>query len=257
MQRFFFIILINFISVIASAKCANNGIYILSTSPALNKNGLIILEFYASSQSLIPDLNKKYAIYLQSGKNKIKLLVTEILKGEFQLTQVVLKPNSELLENETYTLFIDNLPKFEKNPGRYNEQAHKLENLTFKISAIDIDAPILENSITESKKTIEHFGCGPEEWVYFNIAGQDKSELFVRASVKNKSTGKTTDYILPIKNGQVKIGHGMCSGAFYFDPDDEYEVTFLLFDQSGNINKPAKTISFDSPTNQNASSEQE
>lgn len=249
MRHITLIILTFFIATIASAKCASSGIYCLSKSTTLNKNGLIILEFYASSQSLIPDLNKKYPIYLKSSNGKVQLNIIETLKGEMSLTQIILKPASELKADGIYTLQIDNLPKYERKPERYNSLSNKREELTFKISnSVDIDLPILTSTPTEQKKTLVYYGCGPESWVYFTIAGQDKSELFVRANVKNKATGKVTTYILDIENGFVKVGHGMCSGAFHFDNGDNFEVSFQLFDQSGNTSSLTKALAFTKPT---------
>lgn len=243
------IILTFFIATLASAKCANSGIYCLSKSTTFNKNGLIILEFYASSQSLIPDLNKKYPIYLKSSNGKVQLNIIETLLGEMSVTQIVLKPVSELKVDEIYSLQIDNLPKYERKPERYNSSSNKWEQLTFKVSnTIDNDVPTLNGTPSEQKKTLVYYGCGPAKWVYFTIAGQDKSELFVRAIVKNKATGKITTYILSIENGSVKVGHGMCSGAFHFDNGDNFEVSFQLYDQSGNRSSMTSTIAFSKPT---------
>jgi hypothetical protein len=249
-MRLILVILAVFGSAIASAHCGGNGIELLSKRSTLNKNGLILLEFYASSQNLISDLNKKYPVYLRSAKGKVSLFVIEILKGEFRVTQVVLKPGSELLENEIYKLYIDNLPADERMPGQYNRKLQKWETPSFTITNyFDYELPDLSCTPVETKKSFGRFGCGPSRVVYFQLSGQDKSELFVRASVKNKTTGKTTDYILEIKDGFVEIGHGMCSGAFHFDNGDNYEVTFCLFDQSGNKGGVTKAIGFTKPNN--------
>lgn len=238
-----------FITTIASAKCTSSGIYCLSKSSTLNKNGLIILEFYASSQSLIPGLNNKYPIYLKSSKGKVPLNIIETLQGEMSVTQIVLKPGLELITGEIYALQIGNLPKHERKPELYNSASKKWEQFTFKITnSVDKDMPVWNDLPTEKKKTFDYFGCGPASWVYFNISAQDESELFARASVKNKTTGLTTTYILNIENGSVKVGHGMCSGAFHFDNGDNFEVTFQLFDQSGNKSSTTKPISFTRPT---------
>ena len=248
MRHISLIILTFFIATLASAKCAINGIYCLSKSSTLNKNGLIILEFYASSQSLISDLNKKYPIYLKSFYGKIQLNVIETLTGEMHLTQIVLKPTTELKVGEIYTLQIDNLPKYERRLGRYNSLSNKWESLTFNVNnSEDNDIPTLSSTPTEQKKSLVYYGCGPASWVFFNITGQDKSELFVRANVKNKMTGKVTTYILVIENGLSKVGHGMCSGAFHFDNGDNFEITFQLFDQSGNKSALTNTIYFTRP----------
>ena len=249
MRHITLIILTFFIATLTSAKCANNGIYCLSKSSTLNKNGLVILEFYASSQLLISDLNKKYPIYLKSSNGKIQLNVVETLTGEMRLTQIVLKPTTELEVGEIYTLQIDNLPKNEGKLRRYNSSSNKWESLTFKVNNfVDNDIPTLSNTPTEQKKSLVHYGCGPASWVSFTITGQDKSELFVRANVRNQVTGKVTTYILVIENGLTKVGHGMCSGAFRFDNGDNFEITFQLFDQSGNKSALTNTISFTRPT---------
>jgi hypothetical protein len=242
-------ILTFFITTIASAMCMSSGIYCLNESRILNKNGLIILEFYGTSQSLVSGLNKNYPIYLKTGNSRIQLNVLEVLKGEFKLTQVVLKPISELMTDNTYSLEIDKLPKFENKPDVYDTLTHKFESLTFKVSTIvDNEKPIFNLEPTEQKKSLVYYGCGPASWVYFTITGQDQSELFVKANVKNKVTGKVTAYILAIENGLTKVGHGMCSGAFHFDKSENFEVTFQLLDQSGKTSALSNTITFKKPT---------
>jgi hypothetical protein len=248
MKYIFLSILIAFTFTNSSARCGSHGIYSISKSSTLNKNGLIILEFYAYSQSYVEELNKKHPIYLKSKNGKVTLLPIEVLKGEMQITQVVLKPASELIENDEYTLYIDNLPEYEKL-DRYNERLGKWERIMFQISnLIDTEAPILLNQPSVQKKTMVQYGCGPARWVHIALAGQDKSELFVKTIVENKLTGHTTTYILSIENGVVRVGHGMCSGAFSFIINNEYNVSFQLFDQSGNTSNLTKALSFTEPT---------
>ena len=236
---------------IASAKCASNGIYCLSTSSKLNRNGLIILEFYASSQHLVPGLNQKHQIYLTSRGKKVHLMVLETLKGEMNVTQVVFKPSSDLNANEVYKLEISNLPADERNPTRYNRSSGKWEALTFEISTkIDREMPTFNIVPTQQKKTLAFYGCGPASWVYFNVAGNDSSELFVRVNVKNRTTKKVTTYLLSIEDRLIKVGHGMCSGAFVFDNGDNFEAEFQLVDQSGNQSKATTAITFTKPINE-------
>jgi hypothetical protein len=243
-----FIIAILF-SVVATAKCAFSGIWLLSQHSTLNKNGLIVLEFYGTSQALIVELNKKYPIYFLSNKHKITLEPVEILKGEMQVTQVVLKPGNGLIEKGRYRLRIDNLPKDEREPGLYNEISSEWDRLFFTITGdIDLKSPTIANDPVEMKKTFVVMGCGPSVFVHFQLSGTDNSELFVRAKVTNKTSGKITEYILPIENGVVKIGHSMCSGPFLFDNADNYEVSFVLLDQSGNKSAATKSLAFTAPT---------
>jgi hypothetical protein len=249
MRKSTLIILSFFIATIASAKCANSGIYCLSKNSSLNRNGIIILEFYASSQTLISNLNKKYPIYLKSAGGKVQLNVVEIFIGEMRLTQIILKPETDLIAGTVYSLEIDNLPKYENKPQRYNKISFKNESITFKIDNIfDNEIPSFYKVPAVEKKTLVYYGCGPASNVYFGISGKDTSELFAKTTVKNKATGKITTYILNIENGLVKVGHGMCSGAFHFDNGENFEITFQLIDQSGNKSLLTNIISFTKPT---------
>ncbi|MDH7460131.1 hypothetical protein QEG73_02535 [Chitinophagaceae bacterium 26-R-25] len=233
---------------VALAKCGMNGIFCLSQRSTLNKNGLIVLEFYALSQPLVSDLNGKYSVYLKSSGKKVQLNVIEILKGEMWVTEVVLKPATGLRVGTRYTLEIDSLPKYEDGPKKYNDSTKKWERLSFTITdTVDSDIPVLNSAPTINKETSIAYGCGPETFVYFNLSGQDKSELFAKATVQNKKTGFSTTYILRIEDGLAKVGHGMCSGPFLFKEGNNFEVTFQLFDQSGNVSTTTQAISFTKP----------
>ena len=239
------IAMIFFLPVVVIADCASSGIWPLTQSSVLNRNGVIILEFYGGSQEVVPGLGKEHPIYLESEKEKVALSVIETFVGEKYLTQVVLKPVSVLAENEIYALVIDGITRL----GRYNSITQKYVPFTYKINnVIDNDAPTFNADPFEQKKTFVYAGCGPVSWVYFTINGMDKSELFVKAKVRSETSGKTSVYILAIENGITKVGHGMCSGAFNFSDGDNFDVAFQLFDQSGNESNWGKSIFFTKPS---------
>ncbi len=86
--------------------CSSSGIQCVNQNLTINRNGIIILEFYSLSQGFITDLNNKYPVYLESLTDKIKLNIVETLKGDKNVTQVLFKPESELKLNEKYNLII-------------------------------------------------------------------------------------------------------------------------------------------------------
>lgn len=246
------ILVIIFLSLITSlnafAKCGSNGISCLNKNFNLDKNGLVILEFYAISQTLITDLNKKYPVYLQSSSGNITLNVVEVLKGEMALTQVVLKPIKPLKINQYYLFRIDNLPKYENLPKLYNQKSKTTSPLTFKaIESKNVKAPSFKVNPVFLSESLKEYGCGPEELVSFNIKASKEIDLFVRTTVKNKTTGKTTTFILEIENETVKVGHGMCSGAFYFANGKSFKASFQLLDLTGKMSIKSKPISFSIP----------
>ena len=249
MRHILVLISATLISTIATAKCFNNGINFLSRNRVLNRNGQLILLFYGTSENLIKDLNKKYPIYLHSTTSNDTLSVIEVLKGGFRTTEVILKPNKLLKENENYEFKIDSLPEYERMSFNYINKSGKDTSVIFTTTNnIDKELPVLKETPVETKKSMIMWGCGPAISVSFKMSGEDKSEFFVRASVKNEKTGEITDYILTIDDGQVSIGHGMCSGAFDLYEGGNYEVSFCLIDQSGNKTSFTKPIHFTAPT---------
>ena len=110
-MKFVAILLSLFIQVSVNAKCSFSGISCWPLSTTIKANGIIVIDFFGYSQELVQGLNKKYPIYLKGGNEVIKLMITETLKGKFQLTQIVLKPETRLTSGVKYEMVVDNLPK--------------------------------------------------------------------------------------------------------------------------------------------------
>jgi hypothetical protein len=248
MKRIAIIIAACFLNILtASAKCGGSGVFILGDTRTLYKNSVLILEFYAASQDLVPGIGNKYLVWLKSKNAKVALQPIEILKGEMSVTEVILRPTCDLIEGDVYELVIDNLKDW-RGPQRYNSTTNKPEPYTFTIIKNNVGSIPLSFTSTplETKKDMEVFGCGPARSVHFSIAA-DPSVNYVRANVKNNTTGKITTYILAITNGEVIIGHGMCSGAFLYDEGEKFTVSFALLDNAANAGKYSDGINFTKP----------
>jgi hypothetical protein len=233
----------------ATAKCKGSGILLVGSSITVNINPVIIIDFFGSSQSLVGGLNKKHPIYLKAGNEKIRLEVIETLVGDFGLTQVVLKPVIVLKKGTSYELKIDKLGTRDEKPEQYNQKLNKWTAITLlALDKADKETPLLTSIPTEIKKTFTAFGCGPAKWVYYNLSYTDNSNVFVKAYLKNTTTGKTTQYIVPVEDGRIKIGHGMCSGGFAFVESNYYEISFSLIDESGNTGVKTEAIPLKQPT---------
>jgi hypothetical protein len=244
-QLFAFIALI-FLSQSASAKCGPGGISVLSSRKTLTKNGIVILEFSAHAQEYVPGIGKKHLVYLRSGNASVLLQPVEVLKGEMLVTEIVFRPTCDLIEGDVYELQIDGLPKGVRVQD-YNYETNKFEPNTFTIIAGN-NSPSLAFITTplETKRSMDVFGCGPARYVHFRISADTTIE-YVRANVSNAITGKTTTYIVAVKNGEAIIGHGMCTGAFHFDDSEKFTVSFVLLDDRGNEGKISAPIAFQAP----------
>ncbi len=233
----------------ANAKCGGSGIG-LQTKTIIPQNGIIIIEFYGGSQYIASGLNKRHPIYLQSGDSKVTLTVVEVLGGDFQLTQAILRPSTLLSFEKMYTVFIDDINNKLFPPRLLNEKTKSWSSGPITVTSNLSTNTAFNYTITETKKTYVRYGCGPASWVYYNISGIDSSISFVRTTVKSLRTNNLSTYVVPIENGQIKLGHGMCSGPFLFNNAGNYEATFTLLNQSFEQKGQSQTLVFSQPNKQ-------
>jgi len=233
------------------ADCLGDGLYVFPTGNTIRQNSIFVLDAYAHSQNIIARLNKKHPIYLRSGEKKVMLIVRQICVGQFDLTQAILVPESQLESGLEYELLIDSLPQSE-SLKRYNRKTKEYELIKFKVVAgIDIDKPVLTSKPKEIDKSYALFGCGPAMSVNFDFPVLDSSEVLIKTTVKNVKSGVETTYYIQPDNNQISVGHGMCSGAFTFDDSNDYEIEFSFMDASGNVRTwEGKRINFTKPTDE-------
>ncbi|HLP56207.1 MAG TPA: hypothetical protein VK151_14315 [Fluviicola sp.] len=218
----------------ANADCSDNGLSVFPGGKTIRQNTIIMIQGYASSQWIVTKLGKAYPVYLKSGDTKVNLVVKETLMGQFDLTQAILEPESGLKTGLKYELIIDNLPEHE-HFERWNSTIREYEPFIFEvIEGEDTEKPLFLSRPQEISKSIAYFGCGPAMSVNFSCLVSDSSEFLVKATVKNLVTGVSTPYYIGHGDSTVSIGHNMCSGAFVFKGNDDYEVTFALLDVAGN-----------------------
>ncbi len=230
------------------AACETNGIWVFPRNGEIKQNSWFMIEGYAESQEIISNLNSKYTIYLESGKHKVKLIIVSKHIGMFDVTQVILKPEELLKKGETYFLKINNLnEEQQQNFGKWVQG--KIEAFSWKVKkGTDKQKPAWEQEPNFIKSEIEWFGCGPGMYAVFECAISDKSETLVKTELTDLNTKETNSYYLITEGNILKVGHGMCSGAFTFKENHKYKVQFSLLDASGNeLTEYTKVIEFDSP----------
>jgi len=221
-------------AAIAKADCSSSGIGVWPRTSNLKVNPVIVIEFYGASQQIVAGLNNKHSIYLKSGEEKIRLMIIEVCKGQFRLTQVIVKPATELKAGKEYQLMIDNLPEYE-SIHKWNKETHKTEAPAWKVlKEADTEFPTWTTLPKFNSKYFSMFGCGPSLGIVFDVAAADASPVLVKTTVRNTKTGQYSTYYLEPADNKISVGHSMCSGAFDFDSDEPYEVSFALMDASGN-----------------------
>jgi hypothetical protein len=250
MKTIMVIIILLLTTIEGFSKCGSSGLYFWPSKQTISENSVFVIGGYAESQKIINGLGTTYKVYLRSDKQKIKLLVQEILVGQFRLRQAILKPETILSAGQEYELIIENLDNSENQLLRYNSTTKQAEKVKWIVlGEQDNHAPTWISKPELTNSTYEEFGCGPATFVNFRFAAHDNSEFLIKTVVKNISTGKETTYYLTTSENVIKAGHGMCSGAFYFGDGSKFEVEFSLFDASGNLTTwTGERIKFERPT---------
>lgn len=237
-----------FIGFKSFADCAGAGLWVYPTQKEIKKNNLFILEGYAHSQQVITGLNTEFPVYLESGNERIALIVLETHAGLFELTQAILKPEKPLTPGKEYIFVIDKLVNHPV-PGIYNPKTRKSDPISFVVkNESDTEAPQWIKTPKEKDKSLVHFGCGPAIYVRFELKVKESSDFLVKTTFKSVETGRETVYYVMTDGGQTfSLGHDMCSGEFDFKDGVNYQAKFAIMDASGNISEETEWIAFTKP----------
>jgi len=237
----------------AIADCASRGVWALPAFGKIAPEGLIVLETYARSQRIIDSINSSYMVYLELNDTLVELEVLEICHGMFEVSQAILRPKTKLKPGEEYLLQIRHRQTSrDLNPERYNQKTENYERIKWVVDeSVSSTSSSWAKGPTVQDYSLFWFGCGPACHVNFEyqIDIPDSSFLLMRVELMEVGSEITWQYHLPIaNNGEFSIGHGMCSGPFYFQTKAKYLVRFALLDPNGDLRDSyTEWIPFDSP----------
>lgn len=230
------------------ADCTFSGIWVWPKSDSINANGVVIIDGYATDREHVKNITHKYPAFLQSNSHKVPLLLMDFNEGGVLINQVVLKPSELLIAGDAYQLVIDGL---DASDFVYPSNGKGKKKQWFARPVIDSVPPVFAKYPIEKYKSLVSYGCDPAIFVNFKCEVIEASACWVKTKVTSKTTGQHTAYYLYIRDGEISVGHGMCSGAFDLDFGAGYEVEFQLMDASGNLGAPfGDKITFVAPNEQ-------
>lgn len=229
-QYIFFILILSYNYSIA--ECSNNGIRYFPEQKEISINPMFIIQGYAESQKSIRKFQNTKVYLISEKGEQIELVLQELLEGDFHLTQAVFKPLEMLRPSTTYFLKIN------------NRKRDKFWITNKKLFSASIDTNL---DISYSKNEIILYGCGPATNAIFKVSKPSKKEIWYKTEVIEIATNKKTTFFITARNQILKVGHGMCSGAFSFNRNGKYKVRFTPTNIDGKTLKTTSWVTFDSP----------
>lgn len=230
-----------FISIsLLYAKCGRGYATFKPFDENVYKDSIFILE--SDIKLEISTLNN---LKLISKSETVPLTLLEENIGMFHANQYLLKPEKELIIEDTYELNFDSLPK----DNFLYQSFSRMKNIKYSIiNKKTYQKPEWINNPEEISKTKIHFGCGPEANNTFSIKIKKNETIMIKANVLDLETNLKISYVLPINDNTIAIGHGMCSGPFLLDELKNYQVTFDILQNNGEIIQwQGKPIPFKAP----------
>jgi len=250
MKKLILFIAAGLMSMSLWATCTRSGLYFFPSGNMISSNPIIVIDGFASDQQTIRDLSGKHTAWLVAGKERIKLIVQETNEGQYGLTQALLRPERPLKKGVTYKLHIDGMKQKEAETRLRRYQDNKWTAVTWTVTKEEKTYAKPEFTSIPVKTGEEYvmLGCGPAMYVNFSAGVKCEGEYLVKTVVADKATGKETTWYLPVEDGKIKIGHGMCSGAFNFAPNSSYTVYFQVMNEKGDVSLiSGRPVSFDAP----------
>lgn len=223
---------------LALADCSD---WSVSVWPPLGRplpaNGQLIIEGYGELQEQVSRITERSPrLVADEDEDEVPLELIAVYRGEKRLTQAVLQPERPLKPGMRYTLRLKK-PASTKVPVLRAEISSKGDTLAMAWTAApaDLTPPRWHEAPRATGQKVVQFGCGPASHVDVSAAVEDESaQVQVLAEVRRAEGGEPVRFRLTPSHQQVRLGHGMCSGAFELQEDVRYSVRLVAVDMAGN-----------------------
>ena len=166
--------------------------------------------------------------WLEGAGGRVPLTAKFVNVGSFNLTQTVLQPSKPLKEGQTYALVLTRDGKAFRPTERVDG---KDVPTTWKVGPADEAPPVWTGAPVITERTHVEYGCGPA----IEVAVKVPVEGAFAIEVTLQGPKGTSSWWLPVESdGSIRIGHGMCSGAFDVSGGAERVATLVAVDAAGN-----------------------
>lgn len=228
-------------------KCAASAIRLYPEQQEISVKSRFIIEGYMMGQKKVREFEHR-KVYLESVEGeRTELELIEIIEGQMFLSQALFKAIQPLKPNTEYVLTYQNMTEEEEREQFFwnhltGERERKNWTTVSKTASLD---PAMEINLKETRT--EWLGCGPAANAIFTTSPESAVEIWYRTEFLDVKTGKLSYFYLTEWRSELRVGHGMCSGAFIYRKEGAYKVRFTPVSPAGQKLQTSDWYSFKSP----------
>jgi hypothetical protein len=185
----------------------------------LPANGSVVLILGSEEQRMLERAIQKGAHFVNGGR-RIPARFTRIRSNGRGVVSVRMAPARPLDVGATYRVKL----------GKYTR--------SWRASQPDKVAPRWSRPPRLAKFLHQEFGCGPDTHFFVDSSVQDETLVSFDIALKTEDGAEQQFYLWHGNGEQLKIGRGMCGGAFDVRPHTRYRITLVPMDAAGNSGDP-------------------
>ena len=231
------------------AECASQGMQFFPRQHEISLQPVLMIQGYGMSQEKVAQLHCREVFLESENGDLVPLKLQRILWGQMELVQAIFMASETLETNTLYYLkFAEQTEEETRELMRYNRSKREHERVFWRTTnKRSWELLSLDLHIAFKKTEVNWYGCGPSAHAIFDVENRGESEVWYKTELVDMETNTKTVYYISDREGQVYVGHGMCSGAFGFRLKGQYKVQFTPMNLDGKHGKPTAWYVFESP----------
>lgn len=217
---------------LAFADCMSGSLSVMpDVGSVVPPNPELVVHAYGTRRADLTDLRGEDLLLRSADGSEVPVTIEARHRGSFSDLQLVVRPEAPLPEGDV-TLWVDGEALTVWHDGKHRP-------LRWRVGA-ETEEPSWAGAPALRDTTRELMGCGPAVWAEVAVA-TEAPWVDVELSPEG---GETVSGRLPVDEGQVRIGHGMCSGMFELHEGVAYTAHFTAVGADGQRVEAPRSVRF-------------
>jgi len=221
------------LTTLAFADCMSGS---LTVSPdvgtAVPTRGELVVHAYGTERAQLADLTEADVALRTSDGTVVDVEFVAQHRGSFSDAQLVLRPTADLPQGKV-TLLVRG-----ESPTVWHDDAHRPIRWTVNLPPPTVPAWASAPEVTDNERIL--MGCGPSIWATVRT---DVDAPWVDVTLAARGAEPVTGRVA-VKDGAIRIGHGMCSGLFELERGTSYTAELTAVAADGSRAKAPSPVRF-------------